>query len=31
MRRWQIALVLLALLIAFLVVGTIDYNALGLP
>ena len=31
MRRWQIALVLLALLAAFLLVGTIDYNALGLP
>jgi len=31
MRRWQIALVLAVLLIAFLVVGTIDYNALGLP
>ena len=31
MRRWQIGLVLLALLLTFLVVGTIDYNAMGLP
>ena len=31
MRRWQIALVLLVLLAAFLLVGTIDYNALELP
>lgn len=31
MRRLKIALILLALLAAFLIVGTIDYNALGLP
>lgn len=31
MRRWHIALVLIVLLICLLVVGTIDYNALGLP
>ena len=31
MKRWQIALFLLALLAAFFLVGTIDYNALGLP
>jgi hypothetical protein len=29
-RRWQIALILLCLLAAFFLVGTIDYNALGL-
>ena len=31
MRGWQVALVLLVILVCFLVVGTIDYNALGLP
>lgn len=29
--RWRIALALALMLIAFLVVGTIDYNALVLP
>lgn len=29
--RWRIALALVVMLIAFLIVGTIDYNALGLP
>jgi len=31
MKRWQIALILVAIAAAFLIVGTIDYNALGLP
>lgn len=30
MKRWQIALVLIFLFVAFCVVGTIDYNALVL-
>lgn len=29
--RWRIVLALVVMLIAFLIVGTIDYNALGLP
>lgn len=28
MKRWQVALVLLALVVAFCIVGTVDYNAL---
>ena len=31
MKAWKIALVLFAIAIAFLIVGTIDYRALGLP
>lgn len=31
MKRWQIALVLILLFVAFCIVGTVDYNALGLP
>jgi hypothetical protein len=31
MKRWQIALALVVILVCFLIVGTIDYNALGLP
>lgn len=31
MRCWQVALVLFVILVCFLIVGTIDYNALGLP
>jgi len=31
MKWWKVGLVLILILIAFLVVGTIDYNALGLP
>jgi hypothetical protein len=28
MKRWKVVLVLLALFVAFCIVGTIDYNAL---
>lgn len=31
MKSWQIALILIGLLAVFFLVGTIDYNALGLP
>lgn len=31
MKWWKVALVLAVILAAMLVVGTIDYNALGLP
>ena len=30
MRCWQVALVLVLIFVCFLIVGTIDYNALGL-
>lgn len=28
MKRWKVVLILLLLLVGFLIVGTIDYNAL---
>jgi len=31
MKPWKISLVLVFLALAFLLVGTIDYRALGLP
>jgi hypothetical protein len=32
MKRWLCgAAIILAIIVAFLIVGTIDYNALGLP
>lgn len=31
MMWWRVALALAVILACFLVVGTIDYNALGLP
>lgn len=31
MKRWKIALILLVIAVGFLIAGTIDYRALGLP